>query len=337
MKLRMRTHLTAIGVLISIVAPTARAVESGRPPASVVDLYNRIPDPPATSEEAATWFDGNRRLVQPALVTLKADVDAHTRSVARVRDDANRKGAADAVSMGADLGKPLQAVGIDMTRMQSDPAYAKAMKEKMSQMSPQEMVELSKQMAMSMNAGNQKRAQVVRDEPPAVRAASDAGRGFIDGQAARAAAHQALWEESDKSVERIAAKPYALDLKPPALAFDALGCDSACQTAWRAYAQKVLPLMAARDTEILQVRRATFQRERAALLNEIKTAGGHFEATQYGAAAASATSENAILTYDDLVITEMNQMIEKSEAIAHDASRTARCGEGVVLFPRGCR
>jgi hypothetical protein len=154
MKLRMRTHLTAIGVLISIVAPTARAVESGRTPASVVDLYNRIPDPPATSEEAATWFDSNRRLVQPALISVKADVDAHTRSVARVREDANRKGSADAVSMGADLGKPLQGFGIDMTRMQSDPAYAKAMKEKMSQLSPQEVMELSRQMAKSLNEGN---------------------------------------------------------------------------------------------------------------------------------------------------------------------------------------
>src|SRR4249920_1853376 len=51
------------------------------PPTGVLDLYNRLPDPPATAEEAARWIDKDGKLVHPPLIALKADIEAHRRAV----------------------------------------------------------------------------------------------------------------------------------------------------------------------------------------------------------------------------------------------------------------
>ena len=50
-------------------------------PTSVVDLLNRLPKLPATAEEAGTWFARDGKLAHPGLIALKADIEAHRKTV----------------------------------------------------------------------------------------------------------------------------------------------------------------------------------------------------------------------------------------------------------------
>ena len=52
------------------------------PPSGVLDLFTRLPDPPATAEEAARWMDKDGKLVHAPLIALKADIEAHRKAVA---------------------------------------------------------------------------------------------------------------------------------------------------------------------------------------------------------------------------------------------------------------
>jgi hypothetical protein len=44
---------------------------------AVLDLYAAIPQPPATPQDAATWFDASGALVHPGLVALKQRIATH--------------------------------------------------------------------------------------------------------------------------------------------------------------------------------------------------------------------------------------------------------------------
>jgi hypothetical protein len=51
-------------VLLLIFAPAVEAAE----PKSVLDLFNRLPDPPASAQDAVKWFDQNGKLIHPGLL-----------------------------------------------------------------------------------------------------------------------------------------------------------------------------------------------------------------------------------------------------------------------------
>jgi len=110
-----------------------------------------------------------------------------------------------------------------------------------------------------------------------------------------------------------------------------------CQAQWKAYANKLLPLMIARDNQILQVRRAVYLRERDAMSGAIQEANGHLAATQYGASAQGDQNKMQILGYDQLVVSELEQLIDKLDETAHDAARATNCGDLAVMAPITCR
>jgi hypothetical protein len=46
-------------VLALVLAPAVEATE----PKSVLDLFNRVPDPPTNAQDTAKWFDKDGKLI----------------------------------------------------------------------------------------------------------------------------------------------------------------------------------------------------------------------------------------------------------------------------------
>src|SRR5262245_33314950 len=69
--------------VVAATAVTVATMSAAPPePTAVVDLFNRLPQLPATSQEAATWVSKDGTLVHPGLVALKADIESHRKFVA---------------------------------------------------------------------------------------------------------------------------------------------------------------------------------------------------------------------------------------------------------------
>ena len=100
---------------------------------SLVDLLNRVPEAPATAQDAAKWFDKEGHLVHPGLLALKADLEA--RKI--VGEASSAKDGTNAQTLAI---QGMENVGIDVARMQRDPGYAREMQEKLKKMSPQEQM-----------------------------------------------------------------------------------------------------------------------------------------------------------------------------------------------------
>jgi hypothetical protein len=119
----------------------------------------------------------------------------------------------------------------------------------------------------------------------------------------------------------------------PRMEFDNPGCDKACQGAWESYAAKMVPLMIARDTEALKLRRDALHKERQALAPALAQADKTIKAAQYGEKALSHTHTQRIVGYDEGLIGEIGLMITKTEEIARSASRSVHCGKQAVQVP----
>jgi hypothetical protein len=129
-----------------------------------------------------------------------------------------------------------------------------------------------------------------------------------------------------------------VDLPKPRIEFDNPGCDKACETGWQAYAAKMLPLMVARDTQALKVRRDALQRELQALAATIAHADKTLKAAAYGERALSNTHMQQIVGYDQGLLGEIEMLVTKTEEIARTASRTLHCGSQAVTVPMAvCR
>src|SRR5262249_44590513 len=153
--------------------------------------------------------------------------------------------------------------------------------------------------------------QVMVNDPAAVKSAAEAGAAYSGAQVQRLNTHQSLWKTSDLAVQQINARPVNPGVGKPRMEFDNPGCDQACQSAWDAYAGKMMPLLVARDTEVLLARRAVFERERAAQAGDIKAANGHLVATQYGAGAQAQIHRSQIMGYDAGAIGEIELLATK--------------------------
>jgi hypothetical protein len=306
-------------------------------PSSIQSLYDRIPELPATAQEAARWFDKSQKLVHPGLVALKRDIKAHENALGEVSRPLAEKSHKEAGYQVESLGKGMADVGIDMQRMSTDPAYAAQVQERMKKMSPAEIMAMSQKMNKPMQQDkritNQAKAMV--DDPPAVREAAEVGFAYSSQQVQRTQAFYNRWNQTDVEVKKIVAKGLPkVGQQKPTMEYDNIGCDNACQAAWDAYAAKVLPLMIARDTEILQVRRAALLREKNSIAADIKTADRHLLATQFGALSQSHANQSRIVGYDAAALGEIMQIIERVEASALDASIVTNCGSQVVKVPQ---
>ena len=113
-------------VMAAIVAGgIASAAPSG--PISILDLFKRLPEPPATAADAAKWYDKEGKLIQPALRAVLADLEAHKKSTKAMQDAAQLKSSAQ---QAGDLSNTMAGYGIDMSRV-NDPAYVKQVQERM--------------------------------------------------------------------------------------------------------------------------------------------------------------------------------------------------------------
>jgi hypothetical protein len=327
----MKFPIVFAGVALLTAGAAAQAA-----PSSLTSLYNRIPEPPATAQEAGTWFDKSQRLVHPGLIALKADLKAHQNAVAEISKPLTEKNYKEAGYQVESLGKGMADVGIDMQRMSTDPAYAAQVQERMKKMSPAELMAMSQKMNKPMQQDkritNQAKAMV--EDPAAVREAAEAGYAYSSGQVTRMQAFNTRWDQSEVEVKKIYAKGLPnVGQKKPTMEYDNIGCDNACQAAWDGYASKVLPLMIARDTEILQVRRAALLREKAALADIVKTADRHMLATQFGALSQAAANQGRIHGYDGAVIGDIMIILERLERTALDAAIVTNCGPQTVKVP----
>ena len=265
--------------LLVMAAVMVGGIASAAPsdPISLLDLFKRLPEPPATAAEAAKWYDKEGKLIQPVLRSVLADREAHKKSTKAMQDAAQSKTGAQQVG---DLSKTMSSYGVDMSRM-NDPAYVKQVQDRMKQMSPQEM------MAMSMKMAQPSMARSLREAPP-VLAATEAGSAYQQKMQERLQTHSKTWSDVDEAVKKITAQGYPAQIlaQKPRVESDCIGDDGSCVAQWTAYAKKLLPLMITRDNEILQVRRTAYLRARDGMSLAIQEANKHLMATQYGTAAA---------------------------------------------------
>jgi hypothetical protein len=321
--MKAKVSLVAIAVVVGGLASAAPSE-----PAAILDLFKRLPEPPATAAEAAKWYDKEGKLIQPALRSVLADLEAHKKSTKAMQESAQSKVSAQQTG---DLSKTMAGFGVDMSRM-NDPAYVKQVQDRMKQMSPQEM------MAMSMKMAQPSMARPVQETPP-VLAATEAGSAYQQKMQERLQTHSKTWSDVDEAVKKITAQGYPAQIlaQKPRVESDCIGDDGSCVAQWTAYANKLLPLMVARDNEILQVRRTAYLRARDGMSGAVQVANTHLVATQYGSAAQGDQNKMMILGYDQLVVAELEQLIEKLEETVHRAAITTNCGITAVTEPITCR
>ena len=318
-----------------LVLVTPHAARADVEPVSVWSLYQRLPEPPRSAEEALQWLDPHGQLNHPVLLALKADIQAHQQALAQIGQNAGARHRADAARNVADLSTGLADAGIDMARMQRDPDYAQQVQDRIGRLSPQEMLALSQRMARPINEdrklANAAQAQV--DDEPAVQAAAAAGAAYRQGLSARTQARLAQWQAAEASALAIRSQPLQPGLTRPSPEWDHIGCEAACRAQWQRYAERVLPLMLARDTAILRVRSAALQRQRMALADEMRAADRHLVAARYGAASLSPANQQAIVGYDSSALGELLAWMDRLTDTVTSAAAVARCGPQAVLAP----
>lgn len=331
----MKRYLAVVAASVVAFGVTTGVQAAEGPSTSVLALFNRIPDLPTTAQEAARWVDKQGHLVHPGLLALRADIQSHQQSMERLGVVAGERGRAQATAQIDDLGKGMAEVGIDMARLQRDPAYAQQVQARLRTLSPQEAMALSQRMAMPMNRDPrvQNAAQAVVEDAPAVRAAADAGETYSQAQMARMNAHQAIWREAEAAADVIRRRPLNITAPKPAMDWENIGCETPCRAQWETYASQALPLMIERDSQILQAHRAAVQRQRAALADGIKRADAHLLATRYGAASVSPVHQQKIAGYDGQAIGELTALIARISDSVRSASVVVNCGKQAVLVP----
>lgn len=96
--------------------------------------------------------------------------------------------------------------------------------------------------------------------------------------------------------------------------------------------------MIARDTEVLRIRHAALQRQRAAVIEEIKTADRHLAVSQFGALSHSQVNQMKTVGCDGAAIGEISRLIDRITDSVKSAAATTQCGKQIVLAPRAvCR
>ena len=331
----MKSWRKGVGLLV-LGSVGAACAAWAAPAQGVAELLGRLPEPPATAEEAARWVDKSGALQHPGLRALKADIEAHRRAGEAILQAAVPAQQAQATQQHADLAQGMANVGIDMNRMQSDPAYAQAVQARMKSMSPEQVMAMSRAMAQPMNQNPNRRNAAVdmANDAPAIKSAAEAGFEYSNQQVARVQAHHARWQATEADVKaQLFATPLKVDVPKPRIEFDNPGCDKACSAAWDAYAAKMVPLMVARDTQALKLRRDALQRERQALVPTMAQADKTLKAAQYGEKALSSTHMQRIVGYDAGMLGEIELLVTKTEEIARTASRSVHCGKQAVQVP----
>jgi hypothetical protein len=318
--------------LLALLAGTAQADA----PEPLRSLFAQLPDLPATAQEAAAWVDRPaQRPRQPQLVAMLDGLAVHRRAVDAIAhaDDGKRQAQAGAQLQA--LGQGMAGIGIDFERMQRDPAYAAQMQERLRALAPAQLAALARQMNQPLAQDPRHAAEAMHtaNETAAVRTAGDAGHAYTLAQPARLQARMAAWSEANQQAARAASAPLAVRTPQPAIAWDSPACDQPCHARWDAYADEALPLMLARQTEALQLRRAALRRLRAELAPAVETGDRQLAAAQYGAAARSQTYQLRIAGYDAALAGGIRLLADWSVEAARHAAALVHCGRQAVFAP----
>lgn len=318
----------------------AASAQAATTPSSLLALFNRIPSLPATAQEAATWVDKSGTLVEPRLLALNAELKAHQQAVGDIAAAKLGEQRAQAQAQVEDLSKGMASVGIDMQRMQSDPAYAQQMQERMKKMSPQELMAMSQQMSQPMNQDaripNQAQAQV--NDSAAVKSAAETGFVYSQGMQTRLQANITLWNAADTKVAAVYAPPIRVAAQKPAIEWENIGCNEQCRQQWDVYASQVLPIMIARENDILKIRNSTIHQQRNSVAEGIKQADALLTAANYGADAESQLHRLRLQEYDAAAVGEISQLLDRIEQSVRKAAGVVHCGTQPILAPHAvCR
>lgn len=304
-------------------------------PGSVQALLSALPELPTSAEQAASWVDKAGRIVHPPLLKLQAALAEQRQALQRIAAAQGRSKVEQGEVMAQSLTQGLLEVGIDLQRMQTDPAYAQQVQERMRRMTPAEQMALAQRMSQPLNQDPRivNQAAAMERDHPAARAAADAAQVYTQQQPQRFERHAALWAETENAVQRVRARQLVVDGPRPALEWDNPGCDARCRAQWDAHAAKMLPLMIARESEILALRRAAVQRQRAAVAPDIATADKHLLATQSGLVSTSSVHQDLIHAYGGAALAEIEGLFERTVEAARRAAVVPHCGKQVVLVP----
>ncbi len=303
-------------------------------PTSLAQLLGRIPVLPTTLLEADRLVNENQQL--PPLVALEAGLAAHRAAMEailatsdeRVRTRVGLNPTAAQATQGVEAVGT--ALGIDMARAQTDKAYAKQMQAKMKAMSPSELMAAAMGMQEAMGMG---RASDAVDDPPAVKAAAEAGRALLipDSRAAAEAASERRWAEAARKVAAIEAKHAAATAKyPPLVRCDGEGGGGErCQAALARYLAAVpqmMQLVYARDAEVLKVEAAAFAEERAVVTMEVRRADDLLRAAEYGAPSQEVGNPVHIGMLDAHAVNLIGALARKFGGIVTRAAFATHCG-----------
>jgi hypothetical protein len=328
----------AIVVLALGAALFQPAAEAQTQPQSVLSLFNRIPKTPTSLQDADKLVNASQQI--PALVALKADLDAHAGTVEKIVGTADAKIRAR-VGGGASPEQAMQGVnragavaGIDMARMQTDKAYAQEMQARMKAMSPQELMAMS----MAMQQGMGGRGSVAVYDPPAVKAAAEAGHALMNSeqQAARTAGDQRRRADVEMKVAAVSAK-FAAQYPKMRMSCDGEGAGSPeCQAERARYAAAMMPLLLARDAEVLRVEAAALEEERTTLAAQVRSADQHLLAAQYGAVSQELGNPSHILYLDQTILNDIKVLATRLEEVAKRAAFVTHCGAKFLGHAASC-
>lgn len=304
-------------------------------PASLVQLLNAIPEVPATAEQAARWVDKSGRIVHPPLLQAQAALHQHRQAMQRVALVRQRAEAEQGQVAVEALSQGLQDVGIDMQRMHSDPAYAQQVQERVRRMTPAEQLAWAQRISQPSNQDPRlvNQAKAMAEDKPAARAAAEIGQVYAQQQPQRFERLASLWTETDAAVQRLRERKLVAGAPKPAMEWDNPACDKLCQALWQAYAARMLPVMLARENEILALHRAALNRQRAWLAPDITVADRHLQATEFGLASTSSVNQGFIVNYDSAAVAEIQSLLDRTVEAVQRAAVLPHCGTQAVLVP----
>lgn len=322
-------HITVplLALLFSLTVP-ARAAE----PTSLVDLLSRVPEVPATAQDAAKWFTpetgkpGPGTLTHAGLLGLRRDLAASKGFSEPLRQTAAKTLSEDPTKKG------LNEAGIDEARLQRDPAYQAELQKRMERMTTQEKMAFAQKLMQAPLQAAQQDARAMAQEPAEVEAAAEAATNYTVNYSTWLTGPLAtVTQEWEEVAQQLSRKPLAG--KRPKMGWDSIGCEATCQREWQAYEQEIWPQVLSREADILKARRPILLRYKGAVQARLQEGQRSLAPAGYGAAAQSQTNRATLATYYE-------QLLGDIEGYAAMVERTALrpamlVAEGSAKFVRG--
>ncbi len=310
-------------------------LQAAESPASLQSLFNRIPNLPERIEDAVRWVDNEGRIVAPQLTDLSGDLVAQREAVNVIANSQNAASRKDAEAQIQSVNQGISNAGIDVQRLQSDPAYAQQVQASMQKMSPQELMAMSQKMTqpMQQNPTFSNQAQLQANESGAVKQAAAAGAKYSGNQAQRIQASEAIWQQAAADIKRLQQQPLQVQASKPRSDWDDVSCNRDCRAQWEVYTTQMLPLLEARANQILKIQQQAVKQHRAALSQAVKDADRHMQATAYGKQAQSQLNLAYITGYDIGMVGDMEQLVTHVSKSVEDAAYVKQCGKQMIRSP----